>query len=138
MQSRNEGSARLSYLHRSNAKAHLLQIYRPKTSMLAKRMQISLHHYIRSVSWLRWFFVTKQGEVVFAQFPNAPLWAGLGADVVAYASKGQIHKVSNGISQAAFVVWAVMEIGWGVNPFRRMLGTVVLALMGFAIYKEVA
>ncbi len=106
--------------------------------MLEKHLQTGIHRYIRSVAWLRWLFVSKQGQVVFAQFPNAPLWAGLGADVVAFASKGQMHRVANGISQTAFVIWALMEIVWGVNPFRRILGSVVLVLIGYAIYREIA
>jgi hypothetical protein len=88
------------------------------------------------VAWLRWLFVTKDDEVVIAQFPNAPLIIALVADGVAYASQGQVHLISNRIAQIAFVVWSVMEIGWGVNPFRRILGAVVLGLVGFGFFKE--
>jgi hypothetical protein len=72
---------------------------------------------------------------VIAQFPNAPLLIGFLADGVAFASKGRVHQISNGIAQAAFIIWAVMEIGWGVNPFRRILGALVLALVGFGVVK---
>lgn len=33
------------------------------------------------------------------------------------------------VGTLALVAWAAAEIGWGVNPFRRALGTVVLVGM---------
>jgi hypothetical protein len=96
----------------------------------------SFHDYIRSVSWLRWLFETKQGEIVIMQVPNVPLILALVADLVAYLTAGQVHEVSNWIARALFAVWALMEIGWGVNPFRRMLGAIVLALVGFAAFRH--
>jgi hypothetical protein len=98
----------------------------------------ALHRCIKSVGWLRWLFVTKEGNVVIAQIPNAPLIIAVIADVVAYFSTGQVRMVSMWIAQVLFVIWAVMEIGWGVNPFRRILGAVVLALVGFAMYHQLS
>ncbi len=93
----------------------------------------SFHRYIRSVGWLRWLFETKDGEIVIVQAPNAPLILALVADVVAYVVQGQVREVANWIAQLIFALWAVLEIGWGVNPFRRILGAAVLALVSFAI-----
>lgn len=92
--------------------------------------------YIKSVTWLRWLFVTKDGQVVIAQMPNAPLIIAFIADGVSYVSRGETKTISTWIAQIAFVIWSIMEIGWGVNPFRRILGAVVLILMGFAIYQN--
>lgn len=99
-------------------------------------MRESLHRYIKSVGWLRWLFVTKEGEVAIVQYPNIPLWIALVADLVAYLTQGTTHTASNWIARIAFIVWSIMEIGWGVNPFRRMLGAVVLALVGYATVRS--
>ena len=99
-------------------------------------MKDSLDAYIKSVGWLRWLFLTKDGQVVIAQFPNAPLLIGFLADAVAFATKGQAHLISNVVSQVAFMIWALMEIGWGVNPFRRILGGLVFALVAFGVVKS--
>lgn len=95
------------------------------------------HRYIKSVAWLRWLFVTKDGDVVIAQMPNVPLIIAFIADGVSYLSRGETKTISTWVAQIAFVVWSIMEIGWGVNPFRRILGAVVLTLMGFAIYQNI-
>jgi hypothetical protein len=41
-------------------------------------------------------------------------------------SAGVIATVAGIVGNAALCLWAVLEIGWGVNPFRRVLGAVVL------------
>src|SRR5205085_1951509 len=99
-------------------------------------LKSKFHRYIKSVGWLMWLFVTKDGQVVIAQMPNAPLIVAFMADGVSYLSHGQVKTVSTWIAQVAFVIWSIMEIRWGVNPFRRILGAIVLALMGFAIFRE--
>ncbi len=93
---------------------------------------------MRSVSWLRWLFLTKDGEIVVAQAPNLPLILAFVADVVSYLAKGQVQSVSDWIAKGLFGLWAVMEIGWGVNPFRRLLGVGVLALVGWSSYGKLA
>jgi hypothetical protein len=95
-----------------------------------------LHRYIASVSALRWLFVTKDDKIVIMQAPNVPLSISLLADLGAYLSHGQIHVVLNRIAQIGFIVWAVLEIGWGVNGFRRILGGIVLSLVTFGLWRE--
>jgi hypothetical protein len=97
-----------------------------------------LHRHIRAISWLRWLFETRKGEIVIAQMPNIPLIVALAADFVGYVAVGQVKEIANWIGQVSFLIWAIMEIGWGVNPFRRILGGIVLALVGFAIYRRLA
>jgi hypothetical protein len=99
-------------------------------------LKSKFHRYIKSVGWLRRLFVTKDGEVVIAQWPNAPLIVAFVADGTSFVSHGQIKSISTWVAQIAFVIWAIMEIGWGVNPFRRILGAIVFALMGFAIFRR--
>ncbi|RYG47896.1 hypothetical protein EON79_06060 [bacterium] len=99
-------------------------------------MEQSLYRYLQSVGWLRWLFMTKSGEIVIGQFPNAPLIVGLLAKGVEVVSGGPVQNAAGHIAQAAFAVWAILEIGWGVNPFRRILGTVALAFIGWNVLQS--
>ncbi len=90
---------------------------------------------MESRGWLRWLFLTKDGKVVIGQFPNAPLIAALAADIVSYATSGPIHALASRTAQVCFAIWAGLEIGWGVNPFRRILGAIALSILAFAVFK---
>lgn len=59
-----------------------------------------------------------------AQFPNAPLLVALAAMLVR-ALGG--WPAADAVARAALIVWAYEELARGVNPFRRLLGLVVLA-----------
>jgi len=82
----------------------------------------------RGVDWL---FVDRQrGGYTVAQWPNIPLWLFLastlglriaGATGAAATSLGVVADVS-------LLAWALDEVVRGVNPFRRLLGLVVLSL----------
>jgi hypothetical protein len=65
------------------------------------------------------------------QWPNIPLAAYLLATVIhtvfRFGSAGST--VVAAVALAALVLWAVLEVAWGVNPFRRGLGSVVLILV---------
>jgi hypothetical protein len=79
----------------------------------------------------KWLFEDrKTGRNVYWQWPNPPLWVFLVASVAARLlfRDGTAHTVASVIATLALGVWAVLEIGWGVNPFRRGLGAVVLLL----------
>jgi hypothetical protein len=66
---------------------------------------------------LRWLFEDRStGRLVVAQWPNIPLWVWIVASLLRW------HLVAT----AALVVWAVLEVAKGVNPFRRGLGALVL------------
>ena len=80
-------------------------------------------------SLVNWFFRDRAtGKVTVAQFPNAPLWVFiiLTAGRLIFHPAGLLPTVTSIVGAAALITWAVLEIGWGVNPFRRMLGAVVL------------
>jgi hypothetical protein len=74
----------------------------------------------------------RTGRIVIAQWPNAPLAVWLAAGVVGAVldSGGGWGTATQVIGTLALGVWAVAEIGWGVNPWRRLLGAVVLAGLG--------
>ena len=55
---------------------------------------------------------------MIAQWPNAPLWAYLGATLLRWRT----------VAFVALVVWAVLEVWKGESPFRRVLGAVVLVI----------
>lgn len=66
------------------------------------------------------------GNVVIAQFPNLALLAWLGCSLLTLVTTGSLRTVLGYLASAALLVWAADEIWRGVNPFRRMLGGLVL------------
>jgi hypothetical protein len=80
---------------------------------------------------LRWLFVNRTtGAITVAQWPNAALWTFIVGSVV--HRFGFRHGWTGGavrvVTVVALCVWAVDEMARGVNPFRRLLGAVVLGL----------
>lgn len=74
-------------------------------------------------------FETKEGHIVVGQRPNAPMFAVLallGAGVILRGAIGHAALLGAAL---AFAVWAVLELGWGVNPFRRLLGVAGLVFL---------
>jgi hypothetical protein len=79
------------------------------------------------VDWV--FRDRRTGRIVVAQWPNPPLavWLGATAVRVLVDPAGTAGTVVQVVGTAALGWWAVAEVGWGVNPWRRFLGAVVLA-----------
>lgn len=71
----------------------------------------------------------RTGKVVIAQLPNAPLAIFLVTTVVLRLvdPAGDIRNALRIVAVAALLWWSIDEVLRGVNPFRRMLGAVVLA-----------
>ncbi len=80
----------------------------------------------RVVDW--WFRSRETGRITVAQWPNLSLGIFLGAWVVRKVldPAGTADTVLVVVAGAALVWWAVDELVRGVNPFRRVLGGVVL------------
>jgi hypothetical protein len=79
--------------------------------------------------FLDWLFRDRTtGRIVVAQWPNAPLWVFLVATAVRvlFHPHGALGTVVSVVGTGALVVWAALEVARGVNPFRRILGGVVL------------
>ena len=76
-----------------------------------------------------WSFRSRRtGAITVAQWPNAPLVI-FGVVTVALRSfhpSGGIATAGRVVAGLALLVWALDEVVRGVNPFRRMLGVVVL------------
>ncbi len=68
------------------------------------------------------------GKLTVAQWPNVPLAAFLVtlAARVVFHPAGTAGHVLHAVGTVALVVWAVDEIVRGVNPFRRLLGALVV------------
>lgn len=80
----------------------------------------------RSLDWL--FRNRRTGALTVAQWPNLPLAVFLVAEIAerfAHSASGP-GTTLRVVSTVALVVWALDEIVRGVNPFRRVLGAVVL------------
>jgi hypothetical protein len=77
-----------------------------------------------------WLFRNRQtGTITIGQAPNPPLWVFIGATLVRviFRPDGSTGSAVTIVGTAALTYWAVDEIARGVNPFRRILGAVVLA-----------
>src|SRR4051794_2236470 len=79
---------------------------------------------------VNWLFRNREtGDITIGQTPNPPLWVFLGATLVRvlFHPHGGIGTAVMVVWTGALAIWAGEEIVWGVNPFRRILGAVVLA-----------
>ena len=79
---------------------------------------------------MNWLFRNREtGEITVAQAPNPPLWVFLAATIVRaiFRPDGAAGTVLRIVATGALAWWAIDEIARGVNPFRRILGGMVLA-----------
>jgi hypothetical protein len=92
----------------------------------------------RTVLWL--FRNRTTGRLTVVQWPNIPLAAYLLATVIHIIARSDtaISTVVAAVASGALAIWAVLEIGWGVNPFRRGLGSVVLILVVVSAVRHTA
>jgi hypothetical protein len=77
----------------------------------------------------RWMFLNRRtGAITVMQWPNISLSIYLALTIALRFIRplGTTETVLRVLAGAALVVWAVDELIRGVNPFRRMLGSVVL------------
>lgn len=73
------------------------------------------------------FFRDKAGRVVIGQKPNFPLIAWAILTVIAhFADPGTGQTIAQTLARLSLLVWAALEIGQGVNGFRKLLGIIVL------------
>jgi hypothetical protein len=77
----------------------------------------------------------KNNHFIIFQFPNKFLWIMIGAWLLSWFSKGLIFSISRTVFYIAGIIWAYEEIANGVNLFRRILGGVVLMVIGFGMLK---
>ena len=79
--------------------------------------------------WRWWFADRATGEITVAQFPNWPIWC-IGACWLARVitdAGSTAHEALGWVIRGLWIVWGVDELVRGVNPWRRLLGTIVIA-----------
>jgi hypothetical protein len=87
----------------------------------------------RGFDWL--FRSRDNGRVTVIQWPNFLLWIVIAADggAALWHPSGTVGGIVHWTGRAAVSLWSLDEIGRGVNPFRRLLGAVILARVVLAI-----
>lgn len=78
---------------------------------------------------LSWLLRSRQsGRITIAQWPNAPLLIFLVATGLRLLlhPRGSAATVFGTVSTVALIAWALLEVFRGVNPFRRVVGAIVL------------
>ncbi len=83
-----------------------------------------------------WLFLDRRtGRYVVGQMPNVPLLVFLVARGIESLAgpQGTWGTAVRWTGTVAILWWAGDEVLRGVNPFRRILGTVVLAAVGWGI-----
>lgn len=93
---------------------------------------------MRLVDWL--FRDRVNGGITVAQAPNWSLsvWLVCTAVRVIGHPSGTVGTAIEVVGTTALVIWAVDEMVRGVNPWRRILGTVVLAATVVGVAKTAA
>lgn len=83
---------------------------------------------IRTAPVTAWRAFTRLTQVSFprsypiVQFPNAPLILAFASGLLAHHTHGREHAYAQAISYLAMAIWAYLELFYGVNAFRRLLG----------------
>jgi hypothetical protein len=89
---------------------------------------------VGSVRW--WFENRETGEITIGQFPNWPLFA-IGAGWVVQRIAGDDTFVGDTVAVAVtglWLYWGADEVVRGVNPWRRLLGSLVIAWQVVALF----
>lgn len=75
-------------------------------------------------------FKDKDGKWAIVQFPNIPLSLWIITTLTMYVVADQALKESLSLLRdAVLFTWSYLEITAGDSPFRRILGSVVMALL---------
>lgn len=84
----------------------------------------------RHQSFTEKFWHDKHGQVIIYERPNIPALVWLATFVLTVIlPDNTFERYLSALSEIAIIVWAVMEVGWGTNYFRRLLGLCVLLLI---------
>ena len=86
----------------------------------------SLARRVRAVPLLRRLLETKEGHIVVGQFPNRSVVVAAVLSLLALFARGPLGMALSVAAALAWATWCALEIGWGVNLFRRALGALVL------------
>lgn len=74
-----------------------------------------------------WLFRCQDGSYIYGQAPNIPIIvAGVTFVLAIIIPDPSIKSTLNLIFRLSVIIWAILELCWGVNNFRRILGLIVL------------
>ena len=79
-------------------------------------------------------FKTSNGERVIVQKPNLPIIAAGISWVIKHVTSGELSAVFSTLTTALLMYWALLELFWGVNLYRRILGAVVAVMSLNSLY----
>lgn len=118
--------------HDANRRCERNRQIRHTVGVTATDLGARLNH---GVDWL--FRDRSSGRIVIMQWPNPPILVFLAARVLGWAlgPDASVSRFLQWLGTAALLWWSTAEVGWGVNPFRRMLGAVVLALVVLGVIR---
>lgn len=71
------------------------------------------------------FFRDSRGNVVLIQFPNVPILLVGTLSLLQYGANATVIFYSSWAIKILLLYWSYLEIRFGVNGFRKLLGVVV-------------
>ena len=89
--------------------------------------------FCKSHAPLRWLFVSRDGRVMIAQWPNISLWTAIALYLVAMLTHGSASQWATGLEALALAYWSLLEVWSGDSRFRRLLGLYVLVMQGLRL-----
>jgi hypothetical protein len=86
-------------------------------------------------TFFRYVFETKDGTIIIGQWPNPPLivW-GVFAFFSFIFQESQFAPVFSTLSTWGLVVWAYLELVYGVNRFRKAIGALMLLYLTLRLF----
>lgn len=81
------------------------------------------------------FFKDEKGEIVIVQRPNIPLWFAFFFFILKSLPNFFLNDTGTYGLIISLIYWSYLEIKYGANGFRKLLGTIVLIFQIINIYK---
>jgi hypothetical protein len=85
---------------------------------------------------IRWMLVSRRtGRLTVAQWPNVSLSVFIVLTVGShiFPARARAENLIRVLADVALLIWAADELVRGVNPFRRILGLLVIAVTIFSL-----
>lgn len=83
------------------------------------------------------FFKDSHGHTVIVQKPNLPIYIALGFYLIRYLPFEMSIVVSQWGVIVTLLYWAYLEIFYGVNVWRRILGVIVGLLQLYILFQRI-
>ena len=80
------------------------------------------------------YFKDDKGHIIIGQRPNIPVYFAIFAYIVRFIPLKYLYELSELGFSVAMIYWSYLEIRYGINTFRRVLGIVVLS---YILYRQV-